>query len=156
MKINYSPKNIENQARKEWAQLKSDKTDTDTSKPTYYCLSMLPYTSGELHMGHVRNYAIGDAISRYKTMQGYEVLQPMGWDSFGLPAENAAIKHKSHPAKWTRSNIKTMRNQLQSLGLAYDWDREFATCDKEYYHWQQWLFIQMVKKVTSCLQKDLK
>ncbi len=146
MQDNYSPKDIEQQARQAWLDQDIDSTTTDTDKPTYYCLSMFPYTSGELHMGHVRNYAIGDAISRYKRMQGFEVLQPMGWDSFGLPAENAAIKNKSHPAKWTRDNIKTMRNQLKSLGFMYDWQREFATCDKEYYRWQQWLFLQMVKE----------
>ena len=100
MQDNYSPKDIEQQARQAWLEQDIDSTTTDTDKPTYYCLSMFPYTSGELHMGHVRNYAIGDAISRYKRMQGFEVLQPMGWDSFA-PAENAAIKHKSHPAKWT-------------------------------------------------------
>ena len=146
MEENYNPKKIENNAQADWQTKKLDTTDNDTDKPTFYCLSMFPYTSGELHMGHVRNYSIGDAISRYKKMQGHEVLQPMGWDSFGLPAENAAIKNKSHPAKWTRSNIETMRKQFKLLGLMYDWEREFATCDSDYYHWQQWLFLQMYKE----------
>ena len=115
MEENYNPKKIEDNAQADWQTRKLDTTDNDTDKPTFYCLSMFPYTSGELHMGHVRNYSIGDAISRYKKMQGHEVLQPMGWDSFGLPAENAAIKNKSHPAKWTRSNIETMRNQFKLL-----------------------------------------
>ena len=123
----YDAPSIEKKWQAIWESADCFAASNDHTKPKYYVLEMFPYPSGRIHMGHVRNYAIGDAISGYKTMQGYEVLQPMGWDSFGLPAENAAIKHKSHPAKWTRSNIKTMRNQLQSLGLAYDWEREFAT-----------------------------
>ncbi|HJN38209.1 MAG TPA: leucine--tRNA ligase [Gammaproteobacteria bacterium] len=141
----YNPKNIEQTLQQQWEErgvFKYNNSDTNS----FYCLSMFPYPSGQLHVGHVRNYTLGDAISRYKRMQGYNVLQPMGWDSFGLPAENAARKHNSHPAEWTYSNIASMKKQLTSLGLAYDWDREVITCKPNYYKWQQWLFIKMYEK----------
>ncbi|MEC8063491.1 MAG: leucine--tRNA ligase [Pseudomonadota bacterium] len=139
----YSPLQVEEKAQKYWDESKCFQTDTSQSQDPYYCLSMFPYTSGQAHVGHVRNYTIGDVITRYQRMCGKQVLQPFGWDSFGLPAENAAIKNKTHPAAWTRSNIQSMKKQIQKLGYAYDWSREFATCDPDYYRWQQWLFIQM-------------
>ena len=139
----YSPAEVESQAQAYWENNQSFKTDNNPSKPTYYCLSMFPYTSGKAHVGHVRNYTIGDVITRYKKLNGFHTLQPFGWDSFGLPAENAAIKNKTHPASWTRRNIESMKQQIKKLGYAYDWNREFATCDPEYYRWQQWLFIKM-------------
>ena len=120
-------------------------TDCDSSRPKYYCLEMFPYPSGNLHMGHVRNYSIGDVLARFKTMQGYNVLHPMGWDSFGLPAENAAIKHGIHPNKWTLSNIGNMQNQLSRLGFSYDWDGQVTTCLPDYYKWTQWIFLQFYK-----------
>ncbi|SEI41208.1 leucyl-tRNA synthetase [Allopseudospirillum japonicum] len=142
----YQPKAIEAAAQTYWDSQECFKAVEDTSKEKFYCLSMFPYPSGKLHMGHVRNYTIGDVISRYQRMQGKNVLQPMGWDAFGLPAENAAIKNQVAPAKWTYENIAYMRQQLKALGFAYDWSRELATCDVSYYRWEQWFFGQLVKK----------
>jgi len=146
MDENYNPKIIEESAQTYWEENESFLVDEDSDKEKYYCLSMFPYPSGRLHMGHVRNYTIGDVISRFQRMLGKNVLQPMGWDAFGLPAENAAIKHNVPPAKWTYENIMYMRAQLKKLGLAYDWSRELATCTPDYYHWEQWLFIKLYEK----------
>ena len=142
----YNPREVEQTARNFWETNDTFKVTEDPGKPKYYCLSMFPYPSGKLHMGHVRNYTIGDVISRYQRMQGKNVMQPMGWDAFGLPAENAAIANKSAPAKWTRSNIDYMKNQLKQLGFGYDWSRELATCDPEYYRWEQWFFARLYEK----------
>jgi leucyl-tRNA synthetase len=146
MQENYDPKAVETSARSYWSETRAYEVKEDPSRPKYYCLSMLPYPSGALHMGHVRNYTIGDVISRYKRMTGHNVLQPMGWDAFGLPAENAAIKHRTAPAKWTYANIDHMRSQLQSLGYAIDWSREFATCRPDYYVHEQRMFVRLYKK----------
>jgi len=146
MQETYEPQDIEQQVQKYWTENQSFKVTEDESKEKFYCLAMFPYPSGKLHMGHVRNYSIGDVISRYQRMQGKNVLQPMGWDAFGLPAENAAIKNKVAPAKWTYENIDYMRGQLQRLGFGYDWDRELATCRPEYYRWEQWLFTKLYEK----------
>ena len=137
---------IEKKWQKKWKDADIFKTTEDESKEKYYVLEMFPYPSGKLHMGHVRNYSIGDVIARFKTMKGFNVLHPMGWDSFGLPAENAAIKHGAAPSEWTWNNINEMRDQLAELGLSYDWDREVATCHPDYYKWMQWIFIQFYNK----------
>jgi len=146
MNIEYKAQEIEAKAQKYWHENKSFEVVEDDSKEKFYCLSMFPYPSGRLHMGHVRNYSIGDVISRYQKMQGKNVLQPIGWDAFGLPAENAAIKNKVPPAKWTDENIGYMRKQLSELGFGYDWSRELATCHPEYYRWEQWLFVKLFEK----------
>jgi leucyl-tRNA synthetase len=137
---------IESKWQKHWLSQKSYKVSEDPDRKKYYLLEMFPYPSGRIHMGHVRNYSIGDVIARFKRMCGFNVLHPMGWDAFGLPAENAALKHDTHPAKWTHENIAYMKNQLQKMGFSYDWDRELATCDPEYYRWEQLLFIKMYNK----------
>lgn len=142
----YNPHEIEPRIQKEWARAGIDKIDEDSDKPKKYILEMFPYPSGDIHMGHVRNYTIGDVIARYWRMRGYNVLHPMGWDAFGLPAENAAIKHHSHPAKWTYANIDTQMASFKRLGLSYDWDRTVMTCKPEYYKWGQWLFEQFMKR----------
>jgi leucyl-tRNA synthetase len=143
----YDFKKVEERRQRYWEEHRTFKVTEDASKPKYYCLEMFPYPSGRIHMGHVRNYAIGDVVSRYKRMRGFNVLHPMGWDSFGLPAENAAIKHNIPPAKWTLENIAFMRDkQLKRLGLSYDWDREVTTCLEEYYRWNQWFFIRMYER----------
>ncbi|MDY6820623.1 MAG: leucine--tRNA ligase [Deferribacterota bacterium] len=141
--MNYEPQNIEKKWLKQWVENKIFETNVDNAKEKYYLLEMFPYPSGKIHMGHIRNYAIGDVIARFKKMNGYNILHPMGWDAFGLPAENAAISNNIHPAKWTYNNIENMRKQLKKLGLSYDWRREFATCDPEYYRWEQQFFIDM-------------
>ena len=146
MEENYKPLDIEQYVQQSWEDSGVFKVTEDADKEKYYCLSMFPYPSGNLHMGHVRNYTIGDVISRFQRMLGKNVMQPMGWDAFGLPAENAAMQHNVHPADWTYRNIEYMRDQLKRLGFGYDWDRELATCDPDYYRWEQWFFLKLLEK----------
>ncbi len=146
MEANYLARAVEQAMQQRWADRQSFRAEIDPSKEKFYCLSMFPYPSGRLHMGHVRNYTIGDVIARYQRMLGKNVLQPMGWDAFGMPAENAAMKHKRPPAAWTYDNITYMKKQLQALGFAIDWSRELATCQPEYYRWEQWLFTKLYEK----------
>ena len=146
METQYNPQLIEEQAQQTWHKKQCFSVTEDLNKEKFYCLSMFPYPSGTLHMGHVRNYTLGDVIARYHRALGKNVLQPIGWDAFGLPAENAAIKHGIPPATWTKDNIASMKAQFLRLGNAYDWKREITTCDPAYYRWEQWFFIKLYEK----------
>ena len=146
MQEKYNPQEIELNIQAGWEATKAFEVTEDPDREKFYCLSMLPYPSGALHIGHARNYTIGDVISRFQRMQGKNVLQPMGWDAFGLPAENAAIKNNTAPAKWTYANIELMRGQFKRLGFAYDWSREVTTCRPEYYRWEQQMFTRLFEK----------
>jgi len=154
MEPNYDPQKVEAKWQKRWQELKLFDADPAPGRKKYYVLEMFPYPSGALHMGHVRNYTLGDALARYMWMRGYDVLHPIGWDAFGLPAENAAIKNQRHPADWTFSNIDVMREQLKRIGVSYDWRREFATCTPEYYRWNQWFFLQMFHRGLAYRKKS--
>jgi leucyl-tRNA synthetase len=155
MQEQYRPEEIESKVQLHWDEKRTFEVTEDESKEKYYCLSMLPYPSGRLHMGHVRNYTIGDVIARYQRMLGKNVLQPIGWDAFGLPAEGAAVKNNTAPAPWTYDNIAYMKNQLKMLGFGYDWSRELATCTPEYYRWEQKFFTELYKKAW-CTRKRLR
>ncbi len=145
MEERYQPQSVEPKWQEYWRENRSFKVEKETSKEKYYLLEMFPYPSGKIHIGHVRNYTIGDVVVRYKRMKGFNVIHPMGWDAFGMPAENAAIDNNTHPAAWTYENINSMREQLKKMGFSYDWDREIATCHPEYYKWEQWLFLKMLE-----------
>ena len=142
----YNPSEIEEKWQKHWEEKQVFKVNEDPARKKYYLLEMFPYPSGRIHIGHVRNYTIGDVVARYKRMKGFNVLHPMGWDAFGMPAENAAIEHGIHPSAWTHENIENMRRQLKRMGFSYDWDREIATCEPEYYKWEQLFFLWMYEK----------
>ncbi|MGH9447487.1 MAG: leucine--tRNA ligase, partial [Terriglobia bacterium] len=154
MEAQYNPQEIEAKWQKRWAEERLFEADPDPDGKKYYVLEMLPYPSGTLHMGHMRNYTIGDAVARYKRMRGFNVLHPMGWDAFGLPAENAAIKNQTHPRDWTNSNIKEFRTVLRRFGFSYDWRREISTCEPEYYHWNQWFFLRMLERGVAYRKKS--
>ena len=155
MSSSYDFKSIEARWQAHWEREKTFRVTEDPARPKFYLLEMFPYPSGRIHMGHVRNYTIGDALARFKMMNGFNVLHPIGWDAFGMPAENAAIQNKTHPAQWTLSNIETMRSQLKRLGLSYDWDREIATCQPEYYRWNQWCFLKFYERGLVYRKKSL-
>ncbi len=142
----YNPQEVEAKWQKVWAARKEFDADTDPARKKYYLLEMLPYPSGTMHMGHMRNYTIGDAVARYRRMCGFNVMHPMGWDAFGLPAENAAIQRGIHPREWTLGNVKEFKKVLQRFGFSYDWRREISTCDPEYYRWNQWIFLRMLER----------
>ena len=150
----YNPQEIEAKWQKRWEEARVFETEADPSKPKYYTLEMLPYPSGTMHMGHMRNYAIGDVVARVKRMRGFNVLHPMGWDAFGLPAENAAIKNNTHPRIWTNNNIGEFQRTLRRFGFSYDWRREISTCEPEYYRWNQWFFLRMLEKGLAYRKKS--
>ena len=150
----YHPQELDKKWQQKWAAARAFEVEVDPSRPKFYCLEMFAYPSGHAHVGHVRNYIIGDVMARTKRMRGYNVLHPFGWDAFGLPAENAAIKNGIHPEVSTRGNIAHMKGQLQRLGISYAWERELATCDAEYYKWNQWLFIRMFEKGLAYRRKS--
>ena len=151
----YQPQDIERRWQERWERDGSFHCEVDLARPKYYVLEMLPYPSGTLHMGHMRNYAIGDAVARFRRLRGFNVMHPLGYDSFGLPAENAAMQRGIHPREWTNSNIAEIRLAARRFGLSYDWRRELSTCEPEYYRWNQWIFLRMLERGLAYRKKSL-